>query len=303
MKYKHVFWGILLITIGLLFILKNIGLIYFTWGSVFRLWPLFLILWGISILPIKSGIRIVASLVVIAITIALIFNYPQNRGWNFFGFEKGWHQQDSEEWEKEVISEPFSSTIDQAELEIDAAIGEFRVEDTTDQLILFRKNGNMGPYEYAAQLSGSKMKMKLDLKKDFFRGSNFHNEAVISLNAKPVWDIFVDVAAADIKLNLAPFKIKELEIDGGASDIEIKIGNLLKETRLNIDAGAASIVIYVPESSGCKMDASTFLTSRDIRGFEKNKDGVYKTKGFEHKTEKIFIKLDATVTSITLHRY
>jgi hypothetical protein len=31
MKYKHLFWAIILISIGLLFLLGNLGVIDFTW--------------------------------------------------------------------------------------------------------------------------------------------------------------------------------------------------------------------------------------------------------------------------------
>jgi len=37
-------WGIILIVIGVLFILENIGVD--AWENLFRLWPLILIVWG-----------------------------------------------------------------------------------------------------------------------------------------------------------------------------------------------------------------------------------------------------------------
>jgi hypothetical protein len=37
-------WGIILIVIGLVFILENLGVD--AWANLFRLWPLILIAWG-----------------------------------------------------------------------------------------------------------------------------------------------------------------------------------------------------------------------------------------------------------------
>ncbi|MEA2005174.1 MAG: DUF5668 domain-containing protein [Acidobacteriota bacterium] len=38
-------WGIILITIGLIFFLNNIGIDF--WDSIARLWPIILIVWGV----------------------------------------------------------------------------------------------------------------------------------------------------------------------------------------------------------------------------------------------------------------
>ncbi|MGB4704092.1 MAG: DUF5668 domain-containing protein [Candidatus Saccharicenans sp.] len=46
-KNKHnLVWGLILITLGVLFLLENIG--YDVWRILFKLWPLILIFWGAS---------------------------------------------------------------------------------------------------------------------------------------------------------------------------------------------------------------------------------------------------------------
>ena len=52
MKYKPLFWGLILIAIGMLFILGNLGIVHFSWFSFWRLWPVILLFWGITILPV-----------------------------------------------------------------------------------------------------------------------------------------------------------------------------------------------------------------------------------------------------------
>ncbi len=44
-KKDKLAWGIILITIGLIFFLNNIGIDF--WGSIARLWPIILIVWGV----------------------------------------------------------------------------------------------------------------------------------------------------------------------------------------------------------------------------------------------------------------
>ncbi len=43
---ENLIWGLILIVIGALFLMENIG--YDAWRALFKLWPLILILWGAS---------------------------------------------------------------------------------------------------------------------------------------------------------------------------------------------------------------------------------------------------------------
>lgn len=310
MNYKNVFWGVILIIIGSLFILKNLDIIYFNWGSLLRLWPVLLILWGISIIPVKNGVKVLLSLAVVAVSIVLIVN--SNHYWNGWSIRfSDWdyehrHDKDydrSKDWESQSIFEDFDENFEYAFLSFDAAIGDFRLNQGTNRLIEFEKDGNLGPYYIETKEDGNKVFIRLGLENDNFRGKNFENNAIIRLNPAPVWDLDIDVGAADIDMDLSGFMVRNLEIDGGASSIDITIGDLFKETELNIDAGASSINIWLPKESGCEIDATTVLTSRNYEGFEKTESGVYQTNNFEEADNKIFITLDAAIASLNFRRY
>lgn len=310
MRSRHIFWGLILILIGALFILKNLDIIYFSWGALLRLWPVLIILLGISLLPIKTGGKLLISAIAIIIAVVLMFNNDYYWHWKPIRFGNGWYfgyhddrDYDEYDWESEQISEPYREDIEKAVLNFDAAIGEFRINSTTEKLLDFEKEGNMGPYRFSTQSKNGKYYINLDLKDNFFRGSKFKNKANVKLNSKPLWELDIDVAAADIEMDLSPFKVKELSIDGGASDIEIKLGDLVDEVNLNIDAGATSILMMIPESFGCELDASTFLTNRDFEGMEKYKDGIYRSYDFNSAEKKIFIEMDAAITNIIIKRY
>lgn len=310
MNYKNVFWGVILIIIGSLFILKNLDIIYFNWGSLLRLWPVLLILWGISIIPVKNGIKVLLSLVVVAISIILIVNsHHYSNGWSIrFGdldYEYR-HEEDhnrSRDWESQSIFEEFDENIDFAYLSFDAAIGNFSLNQGTNRLIEFEKEGNLGPYYIDSKENDNKVFIRLGLENDNFRGKNFENNAIIRLNPEPIWELDIDVGAADIEMDLSDFMVRKLEIDGGASSIDVRIGNLYQETELNIDAGASSINLWLPIELGCKIDATTVLTSRNYEGFEKTESGIYQTNNFEEADNKIYITLDAAIASLNFRRY
>ena len=75
------------------------------------------------------------------------------------------------------------------------------------------------------------------------------------------------------------------------------------KTTLNIDAGASSIDIQVPRASGCDVRLSTVLSGKSLNGFEKVEHGHYQTENFTEAEHKIYIKMDAAVSSTSIIRY
>lgn len=331
MKYRNLFWGAVLITIGALFFLKNLGIIFFDWRAILRLWPLLLILWGISILPVKGFFKLLLSFAAIFVTILVIYTNPQQFKYHQWSIRDLWSENEQKElrwdnekedetnnhpkrepeqsesteteWDTQTFTEPFDAGIEKAVIRFDAAIGEFNISESTDELLEFSKKGNLGPYKIISKSYDDKQILALDLEKKTFRGTNFNNIASIKLNTQPVWDMEIDVGAADMDLDLTSFKINQIIIDGGASSLKLKLGDNYEKSILSIDAGASSINIYVPESSGCLIDFDTFLSSRDLEGFEKTESGTWKTSNFNEAANKIIINLDAAVSSFSIYRY
>ncbi len=85
MKYKGIFWGLLLVTIGILFLLKNLGLICFSWCGLWMIWPVLLIFWGITILPVNDLTKTILSVIAIILGVVLLLTAPRCHK----GFYKG----------------------------------------------------------------------------------------------------------------------------------------------------------------------------------------------------------------------
>ena len=99
------------------------------------------------------------------------------------------------------------------------------------------------------------------------------------------------------------FKIRKLDIDGGASSINIRLGTLLAESNLKINSGASSINIKVPQEFACEVNTSTVLSSKELKGFNKVGNGTYVTPDFSDKTKNIVIDVEAAVSSLNVERY
>jgi len=306
MKTKNIIWGLVLVLIGVLFILKNLDIIYFSWYSIWKLWPLALVLIGITILPVKDIIKVVLTIIVLVAAAFFLISFPNYHNWNDrWSFKDNKERiEDKEPFEiDQRIFEAYDSTISEADLIFDAAAGNFRIEQTTGELFEFEREGNLGRYTYSIKDLGEKREIRIELEEGRIIRGDLKNRVAMKLNPNPVWDLKVDVGAANIELDLSAFKISKLDINGGASSINIRLGNLYSECKILINSGASSINIKVPEEFACEVNTSTVLSSKDLPGFNKVSGGTYVTPDFSDKTKNIVIKVEAAVSSLNVERY
>ncbi len=320
MKSKGVFWGVLLIAVGLLFVLRNLGYFYFSWHSFWKLWPVILLVLGISLLPVKGFIRIIIAFVVIAVSVVFLtddtrdtsesWNEPWNWNWNDRSWNNDWNDNNQDEpnadtdtWSNQLLTEENNTAIQNAVLDLDAVAGEFHISPTDAYLLKFEREGNVGKYSLDAENAGSSVVLKLSMNGQKIRSGNIKNDATISLNPAIIWDLKVDAGAAKIDFDLSPFKIDRIDVDGGASSLNLKIGDLYDKTDIRINTGASAIKIEVPKSAGCELHTSTVLSSKSFEGFDKIDNGYYQTKDYSTTTKKIIIKIDAAVSDVRVVRY
>lgn len=320
MNLNKLLWGVFLILLGGLLILENLNLIDFYWVDLLSLWPALLILWGVSILPVKSGWKALISLLVILVSLA--YALQDNNG-NRFWFDKSGHSiefnfdsDDKTESDKSSIDTlagkmdfqreqfPYDSSMTEAKLEFDGAAGIFNISDTCHAFLFdFKKKGNIGQYEIHHGIINNVYGVDIELKNKTIRGRNNFNEANIKLNRNPVWNIDLNLGAAEANMDLKYFKVKNIEVDGGASDIEIILGDLYKNTNIEVEAGASNLILQIPETSGCQVRFKTFLAGKDLAGFIKESGKFYHTKDYQQKEHKITVVVEAAVSNFKIVRY
>ena len=313
MKFRNIFWGIILILIGVLFILQNLNIIDFRWVSLWRLWPVFLILWGVSILPANNWIK--TSLIVIVLAGSVYFMLNRTVAWRDYSpnihIGRNYDDYDDDEvyndegQADQYFNIPFEDSVATASLNFDAAAGSFYINDTSDDLLTFSKKGRTGTYTYYVKSTNDNANITIEREGQelFLNNNNTHHNVDISLNQAPEWNMNFDIGAAKVNFDLSQFKLKKLDLDGGAASIKIKLGDKLPKSHVNIDAGASEIVLRVPQSAGCDLNLNAVLSGKTISGFEKVDNGHYRTSNFDESDNKIFITVDAAVSSYKITRY
>ncbi len=312
MKYRHVFWAFILIAVGVLFMLNNFGVLEFGFRTLWSLWPLILILWGISILPIKDGIKIIGLVAVLAFTVIFFNRISERSAWfnfhNFQGFNnQNWDDDEDStstyNYQPQNLSVPYDSTMVKGELKLDAAAGNFSLEGMTSDFLSFNKTGDIGNYSLTTTNENNRKRISLTLEKAGVRHSVNENKVEIKLSEKPSWNLDFDIGAAEIMMDLRDYKIDTTNIDAGASSIDIKIGDKNPLTVMTFNAGASSIRVEVPKESACQIKSESFMISKEFDGFTKKGDGVYQTANFATGKNKVFLTIKTAISKIEIIRY
>ena len=312
MKYRHVFWAFILIAIGILFMLNNFGVLEFGFRTLWNLWPLILILWGISILPIRDGVKIIGLVGVLVLTV-IFFNRISDRSpWfhvhNFHGFSnRNWDDEEdstsTSNYQPQNLSVPYDSLTGKGELKLEAAAGNFNLQGVTSDFLTFNKTGDIGNYSITTTNENGRKQINLSLEKSGIRHSVNENKVDIKLSDKPSWNLNFDIGAAEIKMDLRDYKIDTTNIDAGASSINIKIGEKNPLTVMTFNAGASSIKVDIPKASGCQIKSESFMISKEFEGFTKKGDGIYQTENFATGKNKIFLTVKTAISKIEINRY
>jgi len=313
MKYRHLFWGLILIAIGMLFILNNLGVINFSWYSFWRLWPLILLFWGISILPIKDLVKYILLGVVIVSMFLVINRLPEGRPWYWHfrhpdhSFRWEWDDNDNDSVTKtysdQSLSVPFDSLAKRGILNLDAAAGDFKIKGGTTEFLSFSKSGDIGNYELTTKDNKGDKEITLKMQEGTSRHNIRKNEVNIRLNTNPSWNLDMDLGAASADFDLSDYKIDTANFDAGASSIDVKLGDRNSKTVAVFNAGASSIHVSVPKTAGCEVTSESFLVSKTLDGFDNKGNHVYQTPNFNSNKIKIYITIKTAVSSIDITRY
>ncbi len=319
--------GGLLIVIGLLFFMvKNdwFGL-DISFGELAKYWPFLLILAGVAVFfDDRKSVGNPVSVLLIAFTVPLaIYSFTRegvneikkefNHEWDM-DWRNGDEQSDNGSYadsltdgdvREQNYSVPLANDIQKAKLKLGGGAAGFELEQSEGQLFEARTQMTFGNFRLSEEKQGTTHDIDFGMKgkgERFNFNEDTHNEVLLKLNTKPIWDIEMGIGAGDLNFDLSEFKIENLEIKTGAADLELKLGQLLNESNVKIESGAASIRLQVPEVVGCKIDMDGALNSSDFEGFEKRGDDYY-SKGYDKATKKINMKISSGLSSVKVSRY
>ncbi len=311
MKLDRVMWGIVLLFIGGVLLLENFQIIDFHWGSVWRFWPIFLIIAGVNILFSKNKSQIggIVSLVILVATLILLFfrgqQPPSNSNDTIVDRLGDEVNIDRSQREDLHFSHPYSdSSSVKTVLNISGGGTSFELKEPTDSLIEAKVQNRAGKFTLQTMKEDSitTVNFKMNGKQKWNIGEG-GNDVDFYLNIHPNWEVNMNMGAGEVNFDFSAYKVAKFNFDGGAAALDIKFGALLKLAEVNVKTGVADVKINVPQASGCRIKTKTGLSSKDFSGFTKLDDGVYETPDYKSAENKVLINLDGGLSNFEVHRY
>ncbi|MBN1426821.1 MAG: hypothetical protein JXB07_00455 [Anaerolineae bacterium] len=263
MRRSHLFWPMILIAIGILWLLNNLGII-----DVDNIWsivvPVVLIALGISILfgsVIGTRATETRSLSIPlegAEKARLRFSYGAGRMTLRSGARAG-----------ELLSGMFGDGVEHKIRHKDAVLD---VQLSMPTLISFPFNWSSGDRQWSVDLSNS-----------------------IAL------DLALEIGAAEAQLDLTGLRVTDLNLHTGASSTDLRLPAGAGHTRVNIEAGAASIDIHVPQGVAARISSDSAISDIKINSERfPRREGIYESPDYANAANKADIKVSVGIGSVSI---
>jgi hypothetical protein len=298
MKSGHFFWGSFFVAIGLLLLLNNLSFVHIDWGYAWRLWPLILVFWGASRLTQQKTVRAALSGLNGVVFACIIFSF-----FTFQWFDYTFDDKETPRYSQH-FSEPYDSSIANATFSFEGGAGRFVIDETTDALAEAQTESGYGDYEMEKYEEDgvAHVNLRMEERRRFRLFHKSRNRAEIRLNSHPIWDIEFHSGASEVNLDLTPFKVDRIIIDGGVSSIRLRVGNRSEETVVKVKAGVSKVVIEVPMESGCEIEDNAHLGSKHYEDFTKVGGHLWQTDNYDTATKKVRIDVNTGVSTVKVIR-
>ncbi len=306
------FAGLIIFTIGLLFLGINLG--WWTndiWINFFSLWPLILIAFGLRLL-IRNDSFFLLSLVSLLLALTFLFAFL---GSSSYVGSPDWLQNRNNN-ERETLTQ-LSEGCDGDEIkkfELDLSLGAAKIfvgalPGQESNLLFTSRAVNIKELVKTKKIDGDTARVKISQRENglfFLSPSDMDKrEFTIDLNKRLPLYLKLDSGASRANLDFANLNLVQLELKTGASTSEIKFGLPEKTTKANIEMGASSLKILIPEGAGFVLKANSGLTKIEFVGgveVEKNED-TYTSTNYDAAGKTIEIEISSGVSNIELSRY
>lgn len=293
---RSLFWPLILITIGLVFLLVNFGLIPgVTALSLLTLWPVLLILAGVDIAigrrwPVAAlGIDVG----VIALGLVLLATQPSFIGGPVFSFGA------AGPGERDVSVARQSATS--LSLEIKGGAGRFRVSGGSATLVEAHSgNDDLRLRKANFERGGQHADVRIDQ-----GGTRRVGGTAIDVEARIASDIptdlTIDGGAGEFFIDLSSVTVTKAELNVGAASLTLTLPRPTAAVSIEVKAGASSLVIDVPEGVEARvtMDGALLsLRSSNSRVVAGNNSA--ETAGYGSAAARVTVRVTAGASSVTI---
>lgn len=310
MKTGTIFWGVFLITLGVMLLISSLNSFTLELEFIFKLWPLIFIFWGLTLLKISDAIK---KIIVILISILLAFFIVAlvNTGVSGVKNITEWYWDINTENgdinekidKKNYLFIPIDTSLTERNFSIDIGVGSFSIEGGAENLVDVYSKSTNSNFNLVADSLNKNISLSYTEGEINFNGSKRAlNNALLKLNENPLWNFDIKIGAAKMDADFSMIKSRNINLEIGAAYSKIKLGDLIDTCYLDIKSGASSVKLEIPQNAGSIVETDIALSSRKFDGFvfDGNK---FISDNYEKAQKKIFIKIKGGVSSFKITRY
>ena len=249
-------WGIFLLFLGIVFLLQTLDVLpWALWGTLWRFWPVLIIIVGFGILLRRYNAWLVSLLILVilggCLGIAISQHGPSLPG----GIAT------------ESYTVPFND-MERAEIEIDFSAGSITIGSLLP--------GSPNFIEADSQVRNGRGTMDVD-----FRQEGGEGGLRLSTTNQQFWDdggirweinltrdiplvISIESAASNVVLDLSRLQVTELRLDVDAGNCQVTMPSSAGTSDIEIDSDAANIEITIPEGVAARIHVDTNLSICEV---------------------------------------
>jgi hypothetical protein len=306
---RSLFWPLVLIGVGLVWLLSNIGILQpASIGVLFRLWPIILIIIGLDLLFGRRSPALGTLIGVggMALVIILMLVGP-SLGWATAAELK-------EGSFNEVRGDANSATVI-----LDLSVASTNVQALTDSNNLFEADlryvGNI-----SFNVTGSETNKTVSLSQEsnqqsnfnfwdfgFFSSSDQDLHWNVGLNPEVPINLRVNGGVGSTTLDLNDLTLTGLDVNSGVGSLILSLPAAVTSYDVSIDGGVGSVTLDVPNDAAMRITVDTGLggvslpSNFDRVSGDSDNSGVWETSGYRSAEQQINIDYNGGVGSLTVN--
>ena len=295
---------VLLILLGGVLLLQNLGLLSWNlWGSLWRLWPVLLVLFGLEMLIGNSisGIRrVILTFVLLGIGIVAIGAVESTRFTPVAAFETRQFKQTTDGATSAKVQVSFGSgrlEVGALESVVDGQLASmsfdgpapvetratYRVRDGVGDLNYELNTRRFGPFSQPWGPGSEPMTMRVQL--------------------APIVPIALELngGALSSTIDLANLQVNQIRMNSGASEIWLRLPANAGSVTAKLTGGATSTTVVIPDGVAARIRHSGGLNAMHVDLSRFPKVGkLYQSPDFDTATNKVDLTIEGGVSRIDI---
>ena len=294
---------LILIAIGVLLLLNQMGrLPWSVWGSLWRFWPVILILIGLEILvgTSRSIALYIAGLLVAIAVLGGIIGYAIYRG----GQPAGPRPVTGTETVLEALRD-----ADRGHVVIRFGVGNLAIGSLADPPNFVEGKIEYGRYSLQAEksfdVSNGRASFSLQAHSQsipfWMPGENIGDNWKIEFTPRIPIELNIDAGVGKVEMDLSDLKVTTLNLKTGVGETVITFPAAAGLTRASIQAGVGQVTVQIPDGVGTRIRVSKGLGSvhTESRRFTRSGD-EYVSTDYRTAEDKLELEIKGGIGNITI---